>query len=602
VAQVENQVIPTGRKQDLIDATMRAIADHGLSNVTLAKVASLAGCTAAAVSFHFNSKEALLTATLRQVAEEFEQALAAALAPAGADPGRALEALLDSCLGEQLTATRKLAVWYAFLSEGAARADYQQLCGSRDDAYFETVLDLCRRIIAGSAQAQRPDALALAYGLIGLIDSLWQEILFTGDDYDRRAARRTCQAYLASVFPWRFAMPAAEVPRTAPAAGPAADPGLAYTLPSWVYDNEEFHALEREHVLRPAWQVVCHVNEIPQPGAYATFATLGERAFVIRDHDGAVRAFHNVCAHRAHAIVQGAAGRCEGYLRCPYHGWTYELDGRNRSVSAPHSFAPFDTGAFGLKALECELFMGFVFIRYAPGGPSVAERMAPYAAELAHYRMADMIPCSELWEEDAPVDWKNAVENYVEDYHFPIGHPGLSALAEREYDREIRPQGVLRLSHALRAQPLDNWSARKYSELLPPYEHLPPGMRRRWSYFGLLPNVFFDIYPDQVDVFQVLPLGPGRLRLRERAYSLPDDGRVARAVRYLNLRLNRRVQHEDSRLTASVQGGLRSSAYRRGILSEKEIIVRGFQDWLRERLPVADCLEPPGSRSAGPGA
>src|SRR6185295_14896672 len=114
-------------------------------------------------------------------------------------------------------------------------------------------------------------------------------------------------------------------------------------------------------IFMSAWQVVCHTNEIRNPGDYVTFATLGERAFVIRDEAGVVRAFHNVCAH---AVVQGGAGHCEGYLRCPYHGWTYQLDGSNRSVSAPHTFASFDTRPFGLKPLDCEIYRGFVFIRY----------------------------------------------------------------------------------------------------------------------------------------------------------------------------------------------------------------------------------------------
>jgi len=597
MAHAEIQVIPTGRKQDLIDATMRAICDHGLSNVTLAKVASLAGCTAAAVSFHFNSKEALLMATLRQVADEFESALATALARAGEDAGEGLEALLDVCMGDHLTASPKVAVWYAFLSEGAARAEYQKVCGGRDDAYFETVLGLCSRIVADAPATHRPDALAVTYGLIGLIDGLYQEILFSGGTYDRASGRRTCQAYLASVFPWRFAMPAAEAEPVTPAAdaSPAPPSGLVYTLPSWAYENQEFAALEREQVFMPGWQVVCHVSELPKPGSYATYASLGERAFVIRDQDGSVHAFHNVCAHRAHAVVQGDSGECtDGYLRCPYHGWTYHLDGRNRSVSAPHAFAPFDTSGFGLKPIDCEVFMGFVFIRYRSGGLSVAERLAPYNAELAHYRFEDMVPCSDLWEEDQDVDWKNAIENYVEDYHFPTGHRGLAALTEREYDRQIDVAGgILRLSHRMREQPLRNWSARRYAKLLPVNAHLPQDMQRRWSYFGLLPNVFFDVFPDQIDVFQVIPQGPGKLRLRSRAYCLPDDSRGARAIRYLNLRLNRRVQDEDTLLTLSVQGGLRSSAYRRGILSEKEVVVRGFQEWLRERLPVANRDEPP---------
>jgi phenylpropionate dioxygenase-like ring-hydroxylating dioxygenase large terminal subunit len=190
------------------------------------------------------------------------------------------------------------------------------------------------------------------------------------------------------------------------------------------------------------------------------------------------------------------------------------------------------------------------------------------------------------WEQRHDIDWKNVVENYVEDYHFPTGHPGLSALMEAEYQREVSATGAMRLSHRMRERPLRNWSAERYAKLLPPAEHLPAELHRRWTYFGLFPNVYFDVYPEWLDYFHVIPTGPGQVRLRGRTFGFPDERREMRAARYLSVRINRQVQAEDNALTRSVQQGLASSAYQAGILSEKEIVLKGFQDWVRARLPV----------------
>jgi phenylpropionate dioxygenase-like ring-hydroxylating dioxygenase large terminal subunit len=145
----------------------------------------------------------------------------------------------------------------------------------------------------------------------------------------------------------------------------------------------------------------------------------------------------------------------------------------------------------------------------------------------------------------------------------------------------------------MREKPLKSWSAERYAKFLPVIEHLPEDMRRRWTYFGLFPNVFFDIYPEWLDFFQVLPLGPGRTLIRARSFGFPDDRREMRAARFLCARLNSRVQAEDEVLTRSVQRGLSSGAYTQGILSDKEIVLAGFQDWIRARLPVTQLLQAP---------
>jgi phenylpropionate dioxygenase-like ring-hydroxylating dioxygenase large terminal subunit len=378
------------------------------------------------------------------------------------------------------------------------------------------------------------------------------------------------------------------------APGPSEATALKYTLPAWVYHSEEFHELEKEHLLLPNWQVVCHVSELPNAGDFVSFEFLGQRGFVVRDEAGTLRAFHNVCSHRAHAVVTGERGHCNKFLTCMYHGWTYHLDGRNRSVSAPDSFPKFDRSKVGLKPIELEVFLGMVFVRFRPGEPSVAARLEPYRAELEHYRIEQMVPLDKTWTTDLEIDWKNVVENYVEDYHFPIGHPGLTALMEPRYDREVRPEGTMRLSHRMRAEPLkSSWSAVGYAKLLPVMEHLPEDMRRRWTYFGLFPGVYFDVYPEWLDYFHVIPTGPGRTRIRARSFGFVDDRREMRAARFLCARLNARVQAEDEILTRSVQQGLGSGAYTQGILSEKEVVLGGFQDWIRERIPVARLTQAP---------
>ena len=588
---------PTGSKLDLIHAAVTAISRHGLSNLTSAKIASVAGHTAASINFHFGSKEALLLATLSEVSGEFAEVMTTVLEEAGADDLRALLGIVDASLSRRLSGSQKIAVWYAFLAETNARADYQRICGERDQAYVQTVTKLCTQLITAAGRKDWPDAEAVSLGLTGLIDQQWQGILFEGDDFDREAARRQCRAYLCSVFPWL----AARIEATAPgkarvrAVEPeaAADPAQRCTLPAWVYHDEEFHELEKEHLFLSSWQIVGHTSEIPETGDYMTFEFFGRRGFVVRGADGEIRAFHNVCSHRAHAVVSGERGRCAKFMTCMYHGWTYHLDGRNRSVSAPDTFPKFDRSKFGLKPIELEVFMGMVFIRFRGGEPAVAERMAPHAAELACYRIDQMVPLDDLWTHELAIDWKNVIENYVEDYHFPIGHPGLSALMESNYDRESFPGGTMRLSHRMREKPLKSWSAERYAKFLPVIEHLPEDMRRRWTYFGLYPNVLFDIYPEWLDFFQVLPLGPGRTLIRARSFGFKDDRREMKAARFLCARLNARVQSEDEVLTRSVQRGLEGGAYTQGILSDKEIVLAGFQDWIRERMPVAKQVEKP---------
>jgi phenylpropionate dioxygenase-like ring-hydroxylating dioxygenase large terminal subunit len=372
------------------------------------------------------------------------------------------------------------------------------------------------------------------------------------------------------------------------------------TLPSWIYNSEEFFALETAEIFMKEWHLVCHVNELPEKGSYATFQLLDERAFVIRGKDGVIRGFHNVCRHRAHQMVSGHSGTCVGAIVCPYHGWGYELNGRLKGVTAPHSFAEFDRLDFGLTPLDTEIFMGFVFLRFGGNGPSLAERYAPYAAEMKLYRFEELVPVGALTFSETGADWKNVWDNYLEGYHFNKGHPGLASLMSAQYDLDARPGlRVARLSHHLKQMDANSWSGRMYRRLMERPLHLPEAMREAWTYIFLFPLLSFDIYPDVIGHFQVIPTAPGAALLRYQNYVVPEqvESRRGRATRWLNARINNQVQAEDDALVRSVQVGLKSRGYSAGILSEKEVIVHNFQNWVREAIPLAACDSPPQARS-----
>lgn len=197
------------RRRLLIDATITAIADHGLSKLTLSKIATIAGLTAGSVNFHFDSKDSLLLDTLQFLADELAHTVDEAVDRAGPNPAHQLLALVDASLDSEITEPRKMAVWFAFSSEARARADYQRICGQQEKKIFALTLTLCADIIALGGKNGQMSARAMANGIQGLIDEVWHEILYTGDSYNREDARHLCLSFLASVFPWSFDMPPA---------------------------------------------------------------------------------------------------------------------------------------------------------------------------------------------------------------------------------------------------------------------------------------------------------------------------------------------------------------------------------------------------------
>ena len=370
------------------------------------------------------------------------------------------------------------------------------------------------------------------------------------------------------------------------------DPDADWSLPGWLYTDPEYHALEMERVIRPSWQIVCHVNEIPNAGDWRTIDYIGESVIVLRGDDGQVRAFTNVCRHRAMRLVEGTAG-CAKKLVCPYHAWVYETDGRLTGVPMKSDYPALKLEENGLAPVALEVWRGFVWVCLKPGAsPTPSEMMAPHEAEIAPYRFEDMQPMGAMRLRPRDVNWKNVGDNYSDNLHIPVAHDGLVRIFGKSYQIEA-DDWVDRLKGDLVDQPSRLFWERFYQAHLPRAEHLPEESQRRWLYFKLWPNIAFDIYADQIDFMQWLPISPTTCLLREMAYALPDESRTMKLVRYANWRINRVVNKEDTWLIERVQQGMNSQTYGAGPIGKSEVCLRSFARKIRALTPEARLHKAP---------
>ncbi|MDA8524786.1 aromatic ring-hydroxylating dioxygenase subunit alpha [Planktomarina temperata] len=366
-------------------------------------------------------------------------------------------------------------------------------------------------------------------------------------------------------------------------------------LPGWAYFSQELFELECETLFKTHWQFVGHVNEAAEIGAYVTFDVAGERALVIRGHDGILRGFHNLCRHRGSRIVPDARGVCNKAMVCPYHGWAYNLDGGLRGIANRDTFPPMQAEKWGLKPLEMEIWNGLVFIRFQAGPqPAVAEILARFDDEIASYDLANMVPTdSNSMDDLLAVNWKSVRDVDNEGYHVRQAHPGLHQLYGDGYFDEPYANGTSRSVGTFNEAYGHRWSVRKYREILPEADHLPLHQRRQWIYFGMFPNFVLGLYPDSVIYYQEVPQSATQTVQRGMCYRRREESREMKAARYLSGRIDRDTAEEDQMLMVWSCEATKSSAYDGVIFSDLEYGVKTYHDHLRRLLPVMGQPAPP---------
>jgi phenylpropionate dioxygenase-like ring-hydroxylating dioxygenase large terminal subunit len=214
-----------------------------------------------------------------------------------------------------------------------------------------------------------------------------------------------------------------------PGVGPvpfAIDPAYPDRIPKERYVDAEFFRLEAEQLWGRTWQMACRLEEIPRPDDFATYEILGDAITVVRTEDLGVQAFDNSCRHRGVRLTEGR-GSCGDGFTCPFHGWTYAADGRNTKVPrkgsfAEHNRAPADE--LDLPPVRCEIWGGCAWINLDPDAPPVRTCLEPAATALEAWKVESLR--AEWWYAcSLPVNWKLAIEAFIEAYHVTQAHPQL---------------------------------------------------------------------------------------------------------------------------------------------------------------------------------
>jgi TetR/AcrR family transcriptional repressor of bet genes len=511
-------------------------------------VVSIADMSPGIVNFYFETKAALLLSALESLAVEFEERVLAPVADARARPVAALELLIALYLDADIASPRKISVWYSFWGEASSRREYHEICGKRDVAFADLVRDLVERLIAQSASAHL-DADAVALGLIGALEIMWQDIAFQNEaDVDREGAKRRCRAYLRSVFPRQFGGSA-----RAAGAPPAADGPPAASA----YADAAIFEAERRALFLGQWQWVAHAADFAGAGAYVAAMLAGEPVLAVRDAAGSVRLFRNACARRPHAVAAAPAGHCGGMIVCPADGWRYALDG-----------TAGDAGHAGLTGLPLLLAGELLFTHIMPGAGD-----APVPAPGDALPLQGLVPFGPWQRRACLADWKLVVEHWT-DVYCATGQNGRTAgLGAGQAGRTETPAGLVwRLALGGEGS---GWSGVRYARLL-------GAGGQHWVRHMLWPNLFIETRPDGATIRQVLPVSAGRCDIRVRHYARQDGGRQARALAVLARRLSRTWEAEDDAVTASTQCGM--TAPSQSVSAAQGMQHSAFWRWWRERL------------------
>jgi choline monooxygenase len=346
------------------------------------------------------------------------------------------------------------------------------------------------------------------------------------------------------------------------------DLARAGTIPSRWYTDPGVLAGERRSVFARTWQVAGLAAWVAQPGTYFGCELASEPVMVTRAADGVLRAFSNVCRHRGAELCSAAAAGAT--VKCPYHGWSYSLDGRLHGAPEFEGVANWDRSAVRLPEFRAEAWGPYVFVNMDDGAPPLAEAMGAIPGEVSKIGC----PISTLrhtYRRDYAIDcnWKVYVDNYLEGYHLPTAHPSL--LRELDYAKYR----------------VDTF--RYYSSQIAPIRAARGETARRYDfgedtnqalYYWIFPNLMLNVYPDNLSANIVVPLGPEKTLTIFEWFAYGDAG-----VEQATIDFSDEIQQEDIRICESVQRGLRSNYYDRGRFSVKrENGVHHFHGLLAEYL------------------
>ena len=224
------------------------------------------------------------------------------------------------------------------------------------------------------------------------------------------------------------------------AAGWAADPARSMSLRSEAYTEPKRAEADLQAIFARTWQWVCHGEKLAVPGSYVSATIAGMPIVVVRGRDGSLRAFYNVCKHRAHELLSGSG--TTGSIVCPYHTWVYGLDGQLRGARRADRIETFDKSEICLEQVQVEEFGGFLYVNLDPAARPLGEQAADLAAEIERWApdVAELTHAKRLTY-DVKSNWKNVIDNFLECYHCHVAHPEFVDLVDMG-TYEVKTHGI----------------------------------------------------------------------------------------------------------------------------------------------------------------
>ncbi len=355
------------------------------------------------------------------------------------------------------------------------------------------------------------------------------------------------------------------------------------TLPASDFYADNVFELERRRIFERLWVCIGREEELPHSGDFLVRDILGECLLFVRDRDGAVRGFYNVCRHRGSRLRDEESGHLPGAIQCPYHAWTYGLDG---SLVGTPNVTPadgLDRADFPLFPVAVEIWEGFLFVNLGEDPSPLGEQLGENGTEFARYRIGSL-RLGRQNRYDCYANWKILVENYNECLHCPTVHPELCELVPL-YNRGLVVEDDGSMGNRLKSG-VTTWTKSGQSNLASLPGLREEDLRTYWG-FVVFPNLFVNLLPDHVTYELLLPEAPGATRIQygflfDRDETAKTSFDPKDIVEFRDL-----IVRQDLAVCEGAQKGVRSKAYAHGVLPPQDRYVHEFNvQYLRERGPM----------------
>ena len=370
----------------------------------------------------------------------------------------------------------------------------------------------------------------------------------------------------------------------------------AMGLPNRCYTDPDHFALERTHLFDQGWTCIGFGKDIPEPGDARPVDHLGTPLLTLRDKDGEIRVFHNVCSHRGMVLVETPT-RIRSVIRCPYHSWCYGLDGGLKAT--PHVGGPghnahdaIDRSKLGLRPVRCAVWFDVIFVDMSGKAPDFEDFIRPLAERWWLFDQDELrhAGADGSFQLEVGCNWKLAVENYCESYHLPWVHPGLNSYSKLEDHDNIIEPGLFSGQGTRVYNPKLSDDGRRFSD----FESLArnPGpaadlWQTRAEYVALYPNVLLGIHRDHFFAIRLEPLSAERTREHVEIY-FAGDAALGDAFSDLRSTLKtmwHEVFVEDVFVVEGMQRGRASPGFEGGVFSPvMDEATHAFHQWVAERL------------------